>query len=173
MAQTLLDDQLPTHLVGKPWEILRTTHLTPAHPHTIDIYGKSGGAAGYVSQIGVIDQYGVGVVVMSAGPGDKVSILYPAVLGTLMPAVEEAARAQARKYTGEWSTTSTRGLNSSASIQDQADDNVKSDSIHLTLVQDTRGGLKLTSLTHTTGPRSPAPSKPSSAPPTHPWALGS
>ncbi|PLB45207.1 beta-lactamase/transpeptidase-like protein [Aspergillus steynii IBT 23096] len=144
----------PGTLIGKPWEIQRTTHLTPAHPHTVDIYGKSGGAAGYVTQIGVIDQYGVGVVVMTAGPVDSVNILYPAVLGTFMPAIEEEARGQARKYTGEWSTTltttttnTTPNSNPSTHANNPAQDEAESDRIQLTLTQDAKGGLNITRLT--------------------------
>ena len=85
----------PYSLVGRPWEIFRTANLTPEHPHTIDIYGKNGGANGYISQMVVVDQYGVGIVVLNAGSYSSASILYEAMLSTFLPAVEEEARAQA------------------------------------------------------------------------------
>ncbi|KAL2798300.1 beta-lactamase/transpeptidase-like protein [Aspergillus keveii] len=92
-------------LVGRPWEILRTTDLLPAkHAHTVDIYAKSGGAMGYMAQIAVIDQYGVGLAVLTAGPVDAMNILYRAVLGTFVPAIDEEARSQARRLAGTWTS---------------------------------------------------------------------
>jgi actin-related protein 6 len=88
-------------LVGRPWEILRTTDLLPAkHAHTVDVYAKSGGAMGYMAQIAVIDQYGVGLAVLTAGPVDAMDILYRAVLGTFVPAIDEEARSQERHSQG-------------------------------------------------------------------------
>ncbi|KAK6526123.1 hypothetical protein TWF281_011160 [Arthrobotrys megalospora] len=86
--------------VGFPWEIYRTTNLTPSYPHTIDIYAKDGGAYGYVSRIGIIDQYGVGFVVLTAGDTEAIYPIAEATVATLIPAVEEAARSEAEKYTG-------------------------------------------------------------------------
>ncbi|KAF3279071.1 hypothetical protein TWF970_004180 [Orbilia oligospora] len=86
--------------VGLPWEIYRTTNLTPAHPHTIDIYTKDGGAYGYVSRIGIIDQYGVGFVVLAAGDTEALYPIAEATVAMLIPTVEEAARNEATKYTG-------------------------------------------------------------------------
>ncbi|KAK6507984.1 hypothetical protein TWF481_006404 [Arthrobotrys musiformis] len=86
--------------IGLPWEIYRTTNLTPAHPHTVDIYAKDGGAYGYVSRIGIIDQYGVGFVVLTAGDTEAMYPIAEATVATLMPAVEEATRSEAEKYTG-------------------------------------------------------------------------
>ncbi|KAF3481769.1 beta-lactamase [Arthroderma uncinatum] len=91
-------------LVGQPWEILRTSNMTPEHPHTIDIYGKSGGAPGYISQINIIDQYGIGVVLSTAGPMDSTAayIINEAVLSALLPAIEKETRKQAGMYIGEY-----------------------------------------------------------------------
>ncbi|KAF3097191.1 hypothetical protein TWF569_002931 [Orbilia oligospora] len=86
--------------VGLPWEIYRTTNLTPAHPHTIDIYAKDGGAYGYISRIGIIGQYGVGFVVLTAGDTEALYPIAEATVAMLIPAVEEAARGEATKYTG-------------------------------------------------------------------------
>ncbi|KAK2868083.1 hypothetical protein FQN49_003169 [Arthroderma sp. PD_2] len=91
-------------LVGQPWEILRTSNMTPEHPHTIDIYGKSGGAPGYISQINIIDQYGIGVVLSTAGPMDSTAsyIINEAALSALLPAIEKETRKQAEMYVGEY-----------------------------------------------------------------------
>lgn len=101
-------------LVGMPWEIYRTHNLTPKHPHTIDLYGKGGGAAGYRSQATVIDEYGVAIVLLTAGPPKALNSVYNAALTTLIPAIDEIAREQARKYTGTFTDShseSSVGLN--------------------------------------------------------------
>ncbi|EFE44488.1 beta-lactamase, putative [Trichophyton verrucosum HKI 0517] len=124
-------------LVGQPWEILRTSGMTPKYPHTIDIYGKSGGAPGYISQINVIDQYGVGVVLSTAGPLDSKAayIINEAVLSAILPAVEDEARKQAGMYVGEY--TSQKGDN------EDATDNAP---IKLKTIIDNGTGIKLESL---------------------------
>ncbi|OJI96335.1 hypothetical protein ASPVEDRAFT_120963 [Aspergillus versicolor CBS 583.65] len=124
-------------LVGRPWEILRTRDvLPPKHAHIVDIYGKSGGAIGYMAQIAAIDQYGIGVAVLTAGPVDSLDILYRAVLGTFLPAVEEEARSQARRLTGTWTSNPSSSKNASST-----------EKVKLTLDMDDGTGLKLTSFT--------------------------
>ncbi|KAH7230871.1 beta-lactamase/transpeptidase-like protein [Fusarium solani] len=90
----------PYALVGMPWEIYRTQTLTPRHPHTIDLYAKGGAAQGYRSQVAVIDEYGVAIVLLTAGPPKAANFIYNAVLETLVPAIDEAARDQGLAYTG-------------------------------------------------------------------------
>ncbi|KAL4944034.1 hypothetical protein BDV06DRAFT_233978 [Aspergillus oleicola] len=132
-------------LVGRPWEILRTTDLLPPkHAHTVDIYAKSGGAMMYIAQLAMIDQYGVGLAVLTAGPVDSASILYRAILSTFLPAIEEEARAQSQKYTGTWTSRS----NSTANSRDSDNSTSKGEGTKLTLALDNAPGLKLASLTH-------------------------
>ncbi|KAJ5157255.1 uncharacterized protein N7482_008355 [Penicillium canariense] len=131
---------LPSNLVGRPWEIQRTDNLVPKNPHTVDIYAKSGGANGYVSQISVVDQYGVGFVVMTAGPRDATtaSILNEAIISSLVPATDQETRAQAQMYTGNYKiSTST---SSTATTQSNA-------TVAIDLKIDGRTGLKIDSLT--------------------------
>lgn len=92
----------PQTLVGSPWEIFRSTNLTPKYPHTIDIYSKSGGAYGYSSQLSVIDQYGIGIVILTAGDPAAMPILLDAILYETVGAVEDESRAQVVKYVGNW-----------------------------------------------------------------------
>jgi hypothetical protein len=91
-------------LVGFPWEIYRSANLTPAHPHTIDIYSKGGASFGYEGTIGVIEQYGVGYSILTAGAKgiEAQQPLNEALLATLMPAIEEATRAEAHAYVGSF-----------------------------------------------------------------------
>lgn len=120
----------PNSLVGMPWEIFRSTNLTPDHPHTIDIYSKSGGAFGYTSQISLVDQYGIGIIVLTAGPADAQPILSDMLTAGILPAVEEEARIQSAKYTKHLSAI------------DKTNTTVK---MHLEL--DSGPGLKLANLT--------------------------
>jgi hypothetical protein len=98
----------PSFLVGLPWEIHRTTNLTPAHPHTIDIHAKDGAALAYAARMAVIDQYGMGIVILSAGGlgNEALNPVTDAILATLVPAVEEATREHARKYMAKYSASS-------------------------------------------------------------------
>ncbi|KAJ5754150.1 uncharacterized protein N7511_008303 [Penicillium nucicola] len=89
-------------LVGQSWEVHRVENLVPENPHTVDIFAKSGGAQGYASHFSVVDQYGIGFVILTAGPRKAytASILNDAVISALIPAVDSEARRQAEKYTG-------------------------------------------------------------------------
>jgi hypothetical protein len=104
----------PYTYVGMPWEIFRTQNLTPKHPHTIDIYGKGGGATGYRSQATVIDEYGVSIVLLTAGSAKAANFIHNAVLEILIPAVDDIAREQVEKYTG---TFLSRPANTTAGLK--------------------------------------------------------
>ncbi|KEY73682.1 hypothetical protein S7711_07728 [Stachybotrys chartarum IBT 7711] len=85
--------------VGLPWEIWRPTNLVPDHPHHVTLYTKGGGALMYRSQLAVIDEYGIGVIVLTAGQMKAVTPLTNAVIGTIVSAVDKVSRVQAaRKY---------------------------------------------------------------------------
>lgn len=127
------------NLVGRPWEIQRTENLVPENPHTVDIYAKSGGASGYIAQLSVVDQYGVGFVILTAGPREDATawILNDAVISSLIPAIDREAREQARQYTGHFSTPS----NSPGAMSD------KRSTVELSLSIDGGTGVKIDSLT--------------------------
>lgn len=120
--------------VGRPWEIERTDDLVPENPHAVDIYAKSGGAMGYVSQLSLVDQYGVGFIVLTAGPPEfpVESILNDAVVSSLIPAIDKETRQQAQMYTGNF--TSEQAAQSGAPVK-------------LSLSTDKGTGLKIDSLT--------------------------
>lgn len=124
----------PSSLIGQPWEILRTTDLTPKYPHTIDIYAKNGGAQAYAAQISAVDQYGVGSAVLTAGPYGSLNILNEAVMGTLLPAIEEETREQAQIYLGDYTNSAGPSPPSEAPIE-------------FKVRMDGKSGLKLDSLT--------------------------
>lgn len=87
-------------LSGMPWEILRLDTLTPEHPHTVTVYSKTGGAQNYRSQLSFIDEYGLAIIVLTAGPMKAAPILADAVISTFAEVADEVARVQARRYEG-------------------------------------------------------------------------
>ncbi|KAJ4139715.1 hypothetical protein NW768_001058 [Fusarium equiseti] len=87
-------------LSGMPWEILRLNNLTPKHPHTVTVYSKTGGAQNYRSQLSFIDEYGLAIIVLTAGPMKAAPILADAVISTFVGVADEVARTQARRYEG-------------------------------------------------------------------------
>jgi hypothetical protein len=93
----------PYTFVGFPWEIYVPPGLVPEHPHTVTTYNKAGGAAGYRTRISIVDEYGLGLVVLTAGAPFGLSILWDALLATFVPAADEASRQQATQYTGPFS----------------------------------------------------------------------
>ncbi|CAI6024718.1 unnamed protein product [Clonostachys chloroleuca] len=86
----------PSTQVGMPWEIYQTSDLTPDHPHPVSVYGKGGGAMSYRSQLSIIDEYGIGLVVLTAGPMNSITLINNAALSVLVPAIDEAARIYAQ-----------------------------------------------------------------------------
>lgn len=80
-----------------PWEIFRPHNITPAHPHPVAIYGKGGGAQLYSSQVNIIDEYGLGLIMLSAGNMGASIYLSDALLATFVPAADTAARDQAEE----------------------------------------------------------------------------
>lgn len=128
-------------LVGRPWEIQRTNNLVPENPHTVDIYAKGGGASGYVSQMSLVDEYGIGFVVLTAGPRDSspAPILNEAVIASLVPAIDKEARKQAQIYAGDFSVGSFQN-----STNMKRKGNIP---VSLSLSIDEGTGLKINSLT--------------------------
>jgi len=53
--------------------------------------------------LNIIDEYGIAFVVLTAGAAEAMYPISDAVLATVVPAVDEAARQQAEKYTGLFS----------------------------------------------------------------------
>lgn len=90
--------------VGTPWEIFTPDAgtLTPDHPHTVPNYAKNGAAYGYNAQVAVVEDYGLAVVVLTAGEPQAYRFIYDATLSSIVRAVDEAARVEAdeRGYTG-------------------------------------------------------------------------
>jgi hypothetical protein len=55
----------------------------------------------------IIDQYGIGLAILTAGPPETYRIIYDAMLTVLLPAIEEEARLQAQQYAGSFTSEDT------------------------------------------------------------------
>lgn len=97
-------------MVGTPWEIIRPPPeaLFPSkggegkngngsRAHTVSIYTKDGAAYGYHSRIAVIDEYGIGAVVMTAGGANAAASVLDAVLQTVIQAADVAAKEETQE----------------------------------------------------------------------------
>lgn len=98
--------------VGFPWEIVRTQKLAPK-PHVVDLYSKVGAVPGYYSRMSFIDDYGIGFVVLTAGGSTALPALSEAVLASVFPAVDKAAREEVLNagYTGNFTAGGNSWIN--------------------------------------------------------------
>jgi hypothetical protein len=82
--------------VGAPWEIARSTTLTPDR-RVVDQYTKSGAIGAYRSFLVLVPDYGLVVSVLLAlpSPSTEYRSLAQIVLATLVPAADAVAREQA------------------------------------------------------------------------------
>jgi hypothetical protein len=92
-------------LVGRPWEIYRTSGLTKRYPHTVDVYAKNGGIPGYLSRFALVDEYGIGIVALTVGPKAVLDSVTKTAMSLLVEAADNEARKQAQVYVGNYSTT--------------------------------------------------------------------
>ncbi|KAK3291034.1 beta-lactamase/transpeptidase-like protein [Chaetomium fimeti] len=103
--------------VGLPWEMFRPEPrlLFPGYDaetgeggHTVTIHAKDGAAYGYHARIALLDEYGVGLVLLTAGNQDALGEVYDAALTGLVPALDAVARQQAvEEYGGVFAGVST------------------------------------------------------------------
>ncbi|KAK0648029.1 beta-lactamase/transpeptidase-like protein [Cercophora newfieldiana] len=114
-----------TGFQGSPWEIFRPnpallfpkSYNASSHSggHTVTITGKDGVAYNYRSRISLLDSYGLGLTILTAGDQSALPILFNAVIGTLVPAVDATALKQATSaYAGTYIQTATSSSNISA-----------------------------------------------------------
>lgn len=101
---------------GSPWEIFRADDLTPEHPHVVNIYAKGGGAMSYRSHLAVVDEYGVGIVILTAGPMHALTALADAVVATLLPAIDEVSRVEAEESYARTFTSTSCNSSTSATL---------------------------------------------------------
>ena len=149
--------------VGSPWEIFRPprevlfssisnnnkTTTPPSadgdnnHGHTITLLSKDGAAYGYHSRITLVDSYGIGIVLLTAGDMDALTMILDAVYSLLIPAVDRAAREEVASlgYVGNFFSTSSNSTPNFNNNENQTRVNTKAE-----ITQDEQS-LKLTTLT--------------------------
>jgi hypothetical protein len=108
-------------MTGMPWEILRLSNLTPDHPHAVTLYGKSGGAQNYRSQLSFVDDYGLAIIILTAGPMKAAPILTNAMLSTFVAAADEVSRDQAKRYEQKYMSDHENDVAIEASLKQDKD----------------------------------------------------
>lgn len=104
-----------TGAVGRPWEIFRAV-IDAQHNRVIDLYTKPGNYPGYGANLILIPDFDVGIVVMMAGQRGTIgTTIAGVIIDELLPALDEAARAQAdAAFAGTY--TAANGLNSTLTL---------------------------------------------------------
>lgn len=101
-----------------PWEIFRTQILSDSD-RLQTIVTKAGGLHGYSSQLLLIPEYDLGLVIFVAGDGHALAWLREEVMKTLIPKVEEISRSQVSdRLSGSYSSIDAN-VNSSLVLEVQ------------------------------------------------------
>lgn len=86
---------------GMPWETFRVPPeaVFPVDDpgHIITMVKKDGIAVGYRSRLAILDEYGAGFVILTAGDTGAMSVISNALLKTLAPVIDEIARDQTQE----------------------------------------------------------------------------
>ncbi|KAH0493335.1 hypothetical protein TgHK011_000009 [Trichoderma gracile] len=110
--------------VGAPWEIIRSDHIT-ADGRIVDLYTKSGDLGLYHGLLGLVPDYDLSLAVLAAGAevsAETAAEIFSAIVEGLVPAVDEAGRAEASARTGALvGTYSDEATNSSLVLSIGAD----------------------------------------------------
>ncbi|KAL9023440.1 MAG: hypothetical protein Q9180_008235, partial [Flavoplaca navasiana] len=104
---------------GMPWEIFRTGDLLTDSDRVQTIVTKAGGLHGYSSQLLLIPEYDLGLVIFAAGDGHALSWLREEVLKSLVPKVEEISRSQVSDRLSGLYSSSDANVNSSLVLEFQ------------------------------------------------------
>ncbi|PKS08161.1 hypothetical protein jhhlp_005437 [Lomentospora prolificans] len=116
---------------GMPWEIYRPPPEavfpdyepeTQTGGHTFSIFTKDGAAYGYRARASVIDEYGVGLVILAAGDSSAVTIVNDAMIATLIPSIHQASREQTEElgYVGSFTGCSEVAFSATISIDESS-----------------------------------------------------
>lgn len=108
-------------LTGMPWEILRLSNLTPDHPHAVTVYGKSGGAQNYRSQLSLIGDYGLAIIILTAGPMKAAPILTNAMLSKFSAAADEVSREQSKRFEQRYMSDQDHSVPIEAALEQDED----------------------------------------------------
>ncbi|KAI0904567.1 beta-lactamase/transpeptidase-like protein [Ustulina deusta] len=106
----------PGLMLGGPWEILRSDTVTKDE-RLIEYYTKSGNLGPYNNIICLIPDYDLVITILSGGgesSGDMIDFILTDVVTALLPAIEDASKAQAESNFG--GTYSDSATNSSITL---------------------------------------------------------
>ncbi|KAL8724490.1 MAG: hypothetical protein Q9166_007924 [cf. Caloplaca sp. 2 TL-2023] len=104
---------------GMPWEIFRTSDMLLDSDRIQTIITKAGGLRGYQSQLLMIPEYNVGLVVLVAAGSDALAWLRAEILKRLIPVIEDIARTQTTDRLSGTYTATDIAINSSISVKVQ------------------------------------------------------
>ncbi|KAL8965847.1 MAG: hypothetical protein Q9197_006292, partial [Variospora fuerteventurae] len=105
---------------GMPWEIFRSSDLLPDSNRIQTILTKAGGLRGYSSQLLLLPEYNIGIIVLVAGDGHALAWLREEILKAVVPAVDAIARKQAaERFSGTYASPDDTHMNSSISVEVQ------------------------------------------------------
>ncbi|KAI2470189.1 beta-lactamase/transpeptidase-like protein [Annulohypoxylon bovei var. microspora] len=97
-------------LLGGPWEILRSNTVTK-DKRLIEFYCKAGNLASYNNQLCLVPDYDLVITILSGGPqsnADLVDLALSKIVQGLLPAVEDASKAEAMpKFGGTYADATT------------------------------------------------------------------
>ncbi|KAL8652273.1 MAG: hypothetical protein Q9226_004342 [Calogaya cf. arnoldii] len=102
---------------GMPWEIFRTSDMLSDSDRVQTIVTKAGGLRGYTSQLLLIPEYNLSVVLFVAGDGNALVWLREDILKSLIPTVEGTSRNQTSERISGSYTSSDPTFNSSTTFE--------------------------------------------------------
>ncbi|KAF4457737.1 Beta-lactamase 2 [Fusarium albosuccineum] len=85
--------------MGAPWEILRSDNVT-SDERLVEFYTKGGDLGTYHGLVALIPDYDIVISVLTGGPessGGVVQLLFSQVVTAMLPTIEAAGKAQAKK----------------------------------------------------------------------------
>ncbi|KAI1211156.1 beta-lactamase/transpeptidase-like protein [Annulohypoxylon truncatum] len=107
-------------LLGGPWEIIRSNTVTK-DKRLIEFYCKSGNLASYNNQLCLVPDYDLVITILSGGPqsnADLVDLALSKVVQGLLPAIEDASKAEAMPKFGGTYTDATTNSTITLSLDD-------------------------------------------------------
>ncbi|KAI1451665.1 beta-lactamase/transpeptidase-like protein [Annulohypoxylon moriforme] len=97
-------------LLGGPWEIIRSNTVTK-DKRLIEFYCKAGNLASYNNELCLVPDYDLVITILSGGPqsnADLVDLALSKIVQGLLPAIEDASKAEATpKFGGTYSDATT------------------------------------------------------------------
>ncbi|KAL8834514.1 MAG: hypothetical protein Q9176_007457 [Flavoplaca citrina] len=104
---------------GMPWEIFRTGDILTDSDRVQTIVTKAGGLHGYSSQLLLILEYDLSLVIFAAGDGHAIAWLREEVLKSLVPRVEGISRSQISDRLSGLYSSNDANVNSSLVLEVQ------------------------------------------------------